>query len=157
MCPIATTDESDVERKELKTAPPDGYVVLRPMPFGVRNKRDQMMTTLKVMARQRGRQQRQGTDDIFGILESANDKVTAFEFRTCIVEHNLTDKEGRPLNFNNQQDIDRLSPKIGGEIKEYIDEMNGLGDFSEEDEEGGLGNSSNGSGTESLEEKLVTT
>jgi hypothetical protein len=112
------------EKFDLKTAPPDGFVELKRMSYGQIIERRSMMKMGVDMGRKK-------TDDIKGELTMANKAVSQFEFRTCIVGHNLTDEEERPLNFANPADLALLDPKIGQEIEKRISEMNNF----EEDEE----------------------
>lgn len=62
-------------------------------------------------------------------MESAMQWTRFFEFSNCIVEHNLEDDNGQPLNFNNPMTLKILDPKVGAEIERYIEELN------QEDEE----------------------
>jgi hypothetical protein len=62
-------------------------------------------------------------------LESAMQWTRFFEFSNCIVEHNLEDDSGAPLNFNNPMTLRILDPKVGQEIERYIEALN------QEDEE----------------------
>jgi len=55
-------------------------------------------------------------------------KVSQFEFRTCIVDHNLEDEGGRKLNFTNPRDFDLLDGRVGEEIGNLIDELHNWGD-----------------------------
>jgi hypothetical protein len=72
-----------------------------------------------------------------GELEAANRKVTEFEFANCVVEHNLEDADGQPLDFKQAWVVHTLDPRVGEEISTYIDELNQF--------EASLPNSSNGS------------
>lgn len=123
--PKATTNVQDTERKDLKTLP-EGYVVLRRMTYGEFMKRRQMTSNLSVSGGK-------GRQDFSGVLELANQKVTEFEFASCVVEHNLEDEEGNLLNFKNPVHLQMLDPRVGEEISSYIDEMN---QFNAEEEVG---------------------
>jgi hypothetical protein len=69
-------------------------------------------------------------DTIRGYFEIMNVAVTEFEFRNCIVDHNLEDENGNPIDFTRPMQAWRLDPKIGAEIGRYIDDLN-----KEEDED----------------------
>lgn len=62
-------------------------------------------------------------------MESAMQWTRFFEFSNCIVEHNLEDDNGQPLNFGNPMTLRILDPKVGSEIERLIEELN------QEDEE----------------------
>jgi len=65
-------------------------------------------------------------------MKLQNQVVTAYEFSRCIVDHNLTDENDKPLDLSNRRTLDRLDPKVGNEIGELIDELHKP--FTEEDE-----------------------
>jgi hypothetical protein len=124
--PKATTSIEDTQRKELKSAPPDGFVVLRRMNYG---EVIQRRTMVKLSVESSG-----GKKDFRGEMAMASREVARFEFANCIVDHNLEDDNGNKLNLANEVDFSRLHPRIGQEIDKYISEMNNF----EEDED--LGN-----------------
>jgi hypothetical protein len=122
--PRATISD-DIVHKELKTCP-GGYVKLRRMTYGDWLRRNDMAMALEIDQKsKKGDVSMQGAD------------VANFEFAKCVVEHNLEDADGRLLNFNRGQDVQRLDPKIGNEIGSYIDELHNF-----DAEETGLGNES---------------
>lgn len=114
--PKATTNINETERFELKTLP-EGYVVLRRLTYGEFMKRRQMTSNLSVSGGK-------GRQDFEGVLELANQKVTEFEFASCVVEHNLEDENGDLLDFKNPIHLQMLDPRVGEEISSYIDKMN---------------------------------
>lgn len=122
--PIATIVDS-TERFELKSCPPDGYVVVRRMTYGEKLKRQSMMTKFKM---EMGRNK---SDAMNMDVDLDQEKVSMWEFANLIVEHNLTDENEKPLNFKNMADIARLGPVVGEEIQTYIDKLNS---FEEDDE-----------------------
>ena len=113
--PRATTSTEPV-RHPLETAPPDGFVELKPMDYGTYLKRRDMAMKMGVTGGTGG-----GIDKID--LDILQTEVTLFEFKTCIVKHNLEDAKGRNLNLSNPVDFQMLDPKIGQEISELITEM----------------------------------
>jgi hypothetical protein len=122
--PVAVTSLEDTTRKELKTAPPDGYVVLRRMTYGQIIHR-RTMNKLSFMT---GGSKR----SLAGEMAMASKEVSLFEFASCVVEHNLFDKDGETLlNLGNSVDFDKLDPRIGQEIESYIGEMNNFDDEEE--------------------------
>jgi hypothetical protein len=123
--PRATVDSENVERHELKTAPPDGFVVVRRLSYGQVLQRRSMMK-LEVAAGGKGK-------SLEGELALADQKYTLFDFQHCIVEHNLEDPSGRKLNLGTLHDLVQLDPKIGQEIEEILSELNDLDDKDEED------------------------
>ena len=123
--PVAVVNAEETVRKDLKTAPPDGFVVLRPMTYGqVIHRRT--MNKLSFLASG-------GKKNLAGEMAMASKEVSLYEFSTCIVDHNLTLADGETkLNLGTPIDFDKLNPKIGQEIETYIGEMNNF----DEDEEG---------------------
>lgn len=113
------------ERFDLKSCPPDGYVVIRRMTYGEKLKRQSMMTKFKM---EMGRNK---SDAMNMDVDLDQEKVSMWEFANLIVEHNLTDVDEKPLNFKNMADIARLGPVVGEEIQKRIDEVNS---FEEDDE-----------------------
>lgn len=116
--PRATVTLQDTERLELKTCE-GGYVVLRRLTYGQMLERRQM-TKLEFSGR--------GNKDIAGQMALANAQVQLYEFKNCIVEHNLEDENGRQLNFASPVDVQRLDPRVGTEIETKIGEMNNYED-----------------------------
>jgi hypothetical protein len=62
----------------------------------------------------------------------ASKEIALFELRCCIVDHNLTDENEKPLDLSNPRDVDRLNPKVGQELDQLISDMN---NFEDEDED----------------------
>lgn len=120
--PVATI-KLDHEKFPLKTLE-GGEVTLRRLPYGQWLKRQEMALQMKLTA-QKG-------SETTGVLDMANRKVTEFEFGQCIVDHNLTNEDGTPLNFNDARTFDILDARIGNEIASYITQMHEFED--------GLGN-----------------
>jgi len=58
-------------------------------------------------------------------FEAMNVKVTEFEFRNCIIEHNLyvDDAETRLIDFSRPMKDWLLDPKVGEEISKHIAEL----------------------------------
>jgi hypothetical protein len=122
--PIGTSDNVDSERYELKTAPPDGYVVIRRLSYGESIKRDAISTKFAVGGSKNSK-------DFVGDIKIDQEAIAQFDFAHCVVEHNITDKTGRLLNFRNPGDLALLDRRIGKEIGDLIDEMN---NFEEKEE-----------------------
>lgn len=124
--PKATADIEEIIHKDLKTLT-GGFVKFRRMTYGQIVQRRAMskmqMTTTK------------GQRSFAGELAMSNKDITLFEFQHCIVEHNLEDATGRPLNFHSEKDFDSLDPRIGQEIESVIQDMNEF-DINEEDVQG---------------------
>jgi hypothetical protein len=107
---------------DLKTLPPDGYVKLRQLPyFDMLTRRDK--GSIASM-------EQQTTKDATPrmVLESLQTWERDYMFKNCIAEHNITDKNGNLLDFNNPMTLKMLNPKIGLEIEMYIDGLNSEGD-----------------------------
>jgi|SRR5580765_337043 len=124
--PDVTVDTGSYQRYDLKSAPPDGFVMLRPLPYGMKLTRRDKASKMKMQTEQgRGRKT---TSEIE--LETLNEWAVAHDFAYCIGEHNLTDKNDALLDFTNPMTLKTLNPKVGSEIEKYIDELN-----EDEDEE----------------------
>lgn len=115
------TRKIETVRRELKSAPPDGFVVLRQLSYDeMLERRDGGIKIL--MEQQPGR-----NVDAKTSMQIANRWSNQFTFPRCIVEHNITDENNVPLNFssaNIEMVFKMLDPKIGSEIERYIDELN---------------------------------
>lgn len=124
--PKAVANINDTEQHDLKTAPPDGYVVLRRMTYGQVVQRRALLKMSVTADRGKGR-------SFAGEMAMANEEVSRFEFQHCIVDHNLTDDDEKKLNLSSPVDFQRLDPRVGQEIEQLISDMN---NFDEEDYEG---------------------
>lgn len=111
---------TDTVRKDLKSLP-EGYVILRAMPYGDWLQRQQIMLRMEIeAARGNGAGKKR---DFKGSMSMSNKEVTLFEFQRCIVEHNLENDNGELLDFKNPTSIHILNPKVGNEIGDYINEL----------------------------------
>ena len=119
--PVATI-VTGTERHELKTLP-EGYVVIRRMNYGESLKRQAMSTRFLVA----GSNQK----DFQGELDMQTEAVALWDFGNCIIEHNLTDENDKPLNFKNPVDVKRLAKPVGDEIAKFIDDLNNFEDSDE--------------------------
>lgn len=125
--PIATANVVDTERKELKSLA-GAFVVLRRMTYGQIVDRRALMK-LSVSGNQKDK------NSIQGEMAMANRQITIFEYRHCVVDHNL-EKEVNgatvKLNLGDAEDMNLLDPRVGQEIEQYINDMN---NFEDEDQE----------------------
>jgi hypothetical protein len=126
--PRATVTVADTETFKLKSCP-GGEIELRRMTYGQKLARQQ--NAVKTTVQQDKGSGRNSTMN----LDMLQHAATVFDFRACIVSHNLEDETGKPLNLTQVVDIDRLDPRVGEEISKYIDEMN---NFEEDMEEAGF-------------------
>ena len=119
------------KRYDLKTAPPDGYVDLRRLPYDEILKRREMATTLSMEqspgARRNSRQDRKAPQDDtpskIGI-ELVQLATREFEFAACIVDHNLT-IEGVKVDFSRpKMAFKSVSPEILTEIELILSDLN---------------------------------
>lgn len=115
--PRATNNIADVERIDLTTCP-GGYVTLRRMTYGQYLHRQQMAMDMQMQTT--GKKGSAMSMDI----NMAQDKVAAFEFATCIGEHNLEDDQGNSLDFRQALHVQMLDPRVGQEIGDNINRMN---------------------------------
>lgn len=129
--PDVTIDVSHYERYELKTAPPDGFVMLRALPYGMKLTRRDKATRMMMKQEEAGGRGRRRSNEPMNIeLETLNEWANSYDFAYCIGDHNLTDKNGTLLDFTNPMTLKILNPKVGSEIEKYIGELN-----EDEDEE----------------------
>lgn len=122
--PKAVVNLEDTERIELKTL--DGaFVVLRRMSFGQITERRALMKLSIASSK--------GSKDVKGEMAMANAQITQYEFRSCVVEHNLEkDDVGTLLNLSSPVDLASLDPRVGQEIESLIEARN---NFDEDDQE----------------------
>lgn len=113
--PKATTNIGDTQRFELETCP-GGFVVLRRMNYGEMLERRTLAGKLNFEGAGKG--------DTQAYINMANRVVTEFEFKNCIVDHNLENEGGQALDFRSPVTISLLDPRIGDEISRLIDSMN---------------------------------
>jgi len=113
--PVATIDPDATDKFDLKSLS-GAYVVLRRMPYGKYLHRQEMALQLKI-------ESRKGQSGSTGHMDMANRKVTEFEFAQCIVDHNLEDANGEPLDFTNPRSFEFLNPQVGNEIGDLINDL----------------------------------
>lgn len=111
--PVVTIDPEKFERFELKSAPPDGYVMLRPLPYGMKLTRRSNSSRMMMEA---------GATRM--TLETLEEWTTAFDFKHCIGEHNLQNLDGSPVDFGNAIGWKTVDPRVGSEIERLIGELN---------------------------------
>jgi hypothetical protein len=121
--PVATVNTQDTTRFPLETLE-GGYVELRRMSYGEFLKRRDMISKMSFEG---------DGKDTKGFMEMAQEKVTQFEFQSCIVDHNLEEEGGKKLDFRTTRAIQILDPRVGEEISEIIDDEN---KFTGRDKEG---------------------
>lgn len=122
--PKAVVNLEDTERVELKSLE-GAFVVLRRMSFGQITERRALMKLSIASSK--------GSKDVKGEMAMANAEITRFEFRNCIVEHNLEkDDNGTLLNLSSPVDFASLDPRVGQEIESLIEKRN---NFDEADQE----------------------
>jgi hypothetical protein len=126
--PIGTVSLQPI-RRDLKSLPPDGFVMLRQLPYwDVLERRDGASKASMESVKRKPGQSREDTTKLS--IETFQTWERAYIFKNCIVDHNITDDKGVLLDFTKPQTLKMLNPKIGMEIERYIDELN-----SEDDED----------------------
>lgn len=111
------TVSTEAVRIDLKTCPPDGYVILKRMAYGEWLHRQDIAFGMQIEMADKKNSSKKADIDI------ANKVVAEFEFGKCIVDHNLEDENGNKLNFQAIGTLDRLDPTIGSEIGAAINEL----------------------------------
>lgn len=106
-----TTESVHYDLKTLE----DGFVELRRMSYDKWLSRQEMALRMQFEGKKGG--------SVAGEMAMANKAVTQFEFRECIVDHNLEDENGNHLDFRSPAALAMLDPRIGNEIGQYIMEL----------------------------------
>lgn len=127
--PVGTIDPNKYERFELKTLKADpsvagdenGYVMLRPLPFGLKLERRDKATKMSMEAAT-GKGRSEDTQKFE--LETLSKWSRAYDFKHCIGDHNITDVNGVKLDFGNPMTLQLLDPKLGSELESLIDALN---------------------------------
>ena len=125
--PKATVNP-EIHHRDLRTCP-EGYVKLRTLSFHEMEMRKDIAGRVyqeEKVGVARDRKRKRDDDELLrAYFESMNVKVTEFEFRNCIVEHNLyiDDAETQLIDFEKPMHTWKLDPKIGEEITRYITEL----------------------------------
>lgn len=114
---VRATTSLETVRHEL-TSVKGGWVELRPMTYGQFLQRRDMAMKMGVS----GQAVQRGMPDKLDV-ELIQAAVIQFEFKVCIVNHNLEDDNGRKLLLGEPADFQKLDPRIGQEISDLIDEM----------------------------------
>jgi hypothetical protein len=160
--PKATVNP-EAHRFELETCP-GGFVSLRTLSFhemelrkDIAGRMYQEETRGNVKAAQSGKKL-SDEELLRAYFESANVKVTEYEFRNMVIEHNLfiDDAETQLIDFSKPMPTWKLDPKIGEEINRYIAQLTQM----DEDDVAPLPKSPSPSYSEETElpdESMVTT
>lgn len=105
-------------RRELESAPPDGFVMLKQLPYFDLLERRDKVTRLAMEASE------DGESDGRLIMETMQQWARVFDFRNCIVDHNLTVNDQK-VDFSKAESLRMIAPNVGKEIEALIDELNG--------------------------------
>lgn len=134
---VKATVSLTAEKCNLQTLP-GGYVELKRLTYGQKVQRQEMATENIMKSENTGnrkqRRSNQGPTDTEMAMRVMHRAVAHFDFKNCIVDHNLTDENEKKLNFQDASTLDRLDPRVGDEISQLIDEMN---NFEEEETQPG--------------------
>jgi hypothetical protein len=104
------------EQLDLKSLP-GGYVTLKRMSYGQTLERRALMKINLDLSG--GKQQ-----DMHAVMALAAKEIQVYEFRHCVVDHNLEDGDGTKLDLTSAQALENLDPKVGQEIERKISDMN---------------------------------
>ena len=129
---VVASVSTETTRFDLKTVV-GGWVELRELSHGQMLRRREMSTEQAMKFKGKGRE-----DDTEMAIQIAQRAASEFEFKHCIVDHNLEEqipskKKGedpttQKFNFSDPSSLDRLAPKIGAEIDQLISDMNNFDD-----------------------------
>lgn len=106
------------QRKDLESVP-GGFVEIRQMTYGEFLHRRDLSMGMSVSGDALGK----GTPEKISI-DALQTAVTQYEFKVCIINHNLEDDNGVKLQLGTPEGFARLDPRIGQEVSDLIDEMN---------------------------------
>jgi hypothetical protein len=128
--PDATVSH-ELHHHDLKSLP-GGWVKLRQLSyFEMLVRRDKgSIASMESQPQRKGRRQAESAKMI---LESLQTWDRDYLFKNCISEHNLTDFNDTPLDFNNKNTLGMLNPVVAVEIEKLIDALNGPEDIDDED------------------------
>jgi len=115
------TISTDTTRIQLKSCP-GGWVDLRQLSWAEMMKRRDVAS--RMYADVSTKQGVATQDTLRQYMEVVNVAIMEFEFKNCIVDHNLEDDDGNKLDFSNPMALQILNPKIGAEIDRHIEDMN---------------------------------
>lgn len=124
------TVTQETYRRELKTLPPDGFVELKMLPYHdmlVRRDKGSIMAMEQI---EKGRKPGEAAPKL--TIESLQTWERWYMFKNCIVDHNITDKNGAKLDFRSEMTLHILNPAVGMEIERLIDEINGGDDVPQD-------------------------
>lgn len=130
--PKATVDPG-AERFDLKTCP-GGFVSLRMLSFHeVETRKDIAGRMYREASANEAKGKHTQEELLRAYFETMNVAVTEFEFRNCIVEHNLyvDEAETQLIDFTKPMRTWKLNPKIGQEISDIIGKLT---DIDEEED-----------------------
>lgn len=136
--PVVTVDPNEYASHPVTSAPADpniegdeaGYVMLRPLPYGMKLKiRDQstkMFMRAKNPTRTKGKLTQAATKEEEAILEfeSTTEASNFLTFAYCIGDHNLLDRQHNKVDFTSPMAFKQLDPKVGSELEVMIDDLN---------------------------------
>lgn len=114
------------EKFELKSLE-GGEVTLRRLTYGQKLERIEM-STKQVIKQSGGRRNNDNAEMDIRMLQRL---VAEYEFKNCVVDHNLEDETGQKLNFSHSTTLDKLDPRVGDEISTLISSMNNFDEESE--------------------------
>lgn len=128
--PVVTVNPERYERFDLKSAPPDGFVMLRPLPYGMKlARRGKAVRTMLRSKPVQNRKEALEQDQVFE-LATEDSWAAAHDFAYCIGEHNLQNADGSLIDFqrNTEFVIKMLDPRVGSEIEILLDRLNNADD-----------------------------
>lgn len=148
--PIVTVNPGEYTKVDLKTAPPDGFVEIRPLPYGMKLTRRSKSTKMMMRAQQPTRGKKAENPENVFELDNQDEWAVAFDFAYCIGTHNLQNADGTLIDFTNPMSLKALDPKVGSEIERAIDSLNN------DDDEESLEDFLRQSGTSSEDERTMS-
>ena len=131
--PVVTVDPEDFTRYELKSAPKDpndpndedGYVYLRPLPYGMKLTLRDGAIKQRMLVKQPGRSRKNEKQEDQAIeLDTVSEWASHYEMAYCIGKHNLTDSNKELVDFTSPMSLKSLDPRVGTEIEKLLFDLN---------------------------------
>ena len=95
------TISQETYKRELKSLPPDGFVELKMLPYyDMLVRRDK--GSIASMEQTQQRRKKGEPESAKLMIESLQTWERAYMFKNCIVDHNITDKNGTLLDFRKE-------------------------------------------------------
>lgn len=122
--PVAIVDPEVYQRRDLKSLE-GAYIMVRPLPHGMVLRRRDKASKMFIETNMGSQGHRKKQEDVSRLeIETMQEWSTAFDYKYCIGQHNLEDKDGNMLDLGSPLVIQQLDPKVGAELDSIIANLN---------------------------------